>query len=425
MKKTTIAVSLVAALLLNTAQAITLPETDCAKSGGDARCKVSGSDSIGQGLPFNLGGFVSFGSGFVDVAENAVYVPVEFGGQQDNRGVIFKVDLKTGNRSVVSGYDGEEWHGKAPQYVSGRGEKFSPYDLGRVEVVRPGPGGSLLALVDKGLQERTEIIRIDRKSGDRSVVWASRVYADSANEGPSSVRTNEAKLGINGTSDGLCRASDDRIGLKPSEVLETDGKYIYLFMQGAPSGTGTGLVRVPVTGGKCEWVSRYYQDGTSDIGSGATVNTLSPAVFDSAFANGKFYGVTGPVPSGNVLFSIDTRTGERQTISIRNEVTPARSKGTGDVAVGRTGRMALTGDSKQAVTLFPTLNDTYFEPVVVDIQSGERFVSEASAGSLSSGRDSNGRIVAGLPGTDQFVVAFNGALHIWDGATGNSYVLSR
>lgn len=419
--------ALTAALLtfasLGTVKAITLPNVDCKKTSGDARCRVGGP-SVGQGLPFDLGGYVFFGSGFVDAAENAVYVPVEIGSQQDNQGVVFKVDLKTGNRTVVSGYDGEEWKGKAPRYVSGNNENFMPYDLGRVEVVRPGPGGSLLALVDKGLQQRTEIIRIDRKTGDRSIVWASRVFDDSAREGPTSIRTNEARIGISGEPGGLCRAADNRVGLKPSEVMETDGQYVYLFMQGAPAGSGAGLVRVPVAGGKCEWLSRYYQTGESDIGSGATLNTLMPLVFDSALKNGKFYAVNGPVPNGNTFFSIDTKTGERQTVSLLNTNTPARSKGTGNVAVGRTGRLAIS-DSGKVATLFAEINDSDFEPIVVDLKTGNRAYSEVKAGSLTSGRDSSGRIVASIPGSDKFVVAFGKALHIWDAATGNSYTLSR
>ena len=86
--------------------------------------------------------------------------------------------------------------------------------------------------------------------------------------------------------------------------------------------------------------------------------------------------------------------------------------------------MAITGDG-QALTLFADINDSDFQPIVVDLKTGERGYAAVTAGSLKSGRDSSGRIVANVPGTDKFIVGFGGALHVWDGATGNSYVLSR
>lgn len=426
MKRMTVLTLTAALTVLGAAQAaVKLPDVNCATDKNNARCNFSSSNAgkTGTGLPFDLGGYVFLRSGFVDAANNVAYVPVDFGGQQDNQGVIFKVDLATGNRSIVSGYDGEEWHGKGLDYVNGSGQKANAYDMGRVQVVRPGPdSNSILALVDKGLQSRTEIFKVDLKTGDRSLVWANRVFDDSARDGPTSIRTIE-KERSNLSSDTLCRGGD-RVGLKPSETFETDGKNIYLFMVNNPAGTGTGLVKVPVTGGACTWVSQYWPDGQNVVGSGSTINTITPAIFASALVGKEFMGINGPVPDGNRLFAINVEDGTRRNVSLLNNNAPARTVGKGDAAVGYGGRMAVSHDGL-AATIRKDSNDDYFEPTLVDLSNGERIGTEAKAGSLKSGRDSNSSFVAAIPGTHKFLVAFGKALHVWDAETGNSYVLSQ
>ncbi len=403
------------------ASALKLPAVDCSKS-QDARCRNADIGKVGQGLPFYLGGYTTIGSGYVDAASNTLYVPVELGNQQDNQGVVMAVDLATGNRRVVSGYDGEEWIGKGQDYVDGSGRKATAYDLGRVEAVRPGPGGSILALVDKGLQARSEIFSIDPRTGDRALVWASKVFPDSARDGATSIRTIESSR-VGGEH--FCRsAGDDRVGLKPSETFEADGQYIYLFMPNQPSGTGIGLMRYPLAGGKCEWVSQYWPDGTGDVGSGPTINTLSPLVMTSAMVGGEFLAATGPNPGGNVLFGIKTAGGARRTVSALSQNNPARRKGEGADALGYSRRMAVTGDL--LLTLGSEPGNSSFEPVLIDLRTGNRSAVEAKSGSLKGvGRDSNANIVAGIPGTTQFIVAFDKGLHVLDVKTGQSYLLSK
>ncbi|TSA82989.1 hypothetical protein FNU79_12770 [Deinococcus detaillensis] len=403
--------------------ALNLPTVNCSKDASNVRCtlKDSNQGKIGSGLPFNLGGLVKIGSGYVDAASNSVMVPVEFGGQQDNQGVVMRVDLATGNRSVVSGYDGEEWHGSGVKYVSDKGQSAEAYDLGRVEVVRPGPSGSILALVDKGLQQRTEIIKIDSKTGNRTLIWASRVFNDAAPSGPSAIRDIE-KSRFNQSSDSLCKGGD-KTSLKPAETFEADAQNLYLMMVNNPSGTGAGLVKVPLAGGSCTWVSQYFADGTSQVGSGATINTLSPLVFASALVGGEFVTATGPNPSGNTLLAVNTKDGTRRTISLKNVQTPARSKGSGDAQVGYLGTLATGGAG--IATIRTGANDDYSDVVLIDPASGDRTLKQIKVGSLSSGRDSDVNIVAAIPGTKQYVVSFKKVLHIWDAATGTSWVLSQ
>lgn len=411
-----------ALLLAKSAQAaVRLPDVSCLRSTTDARCNVSAaSGSIGSGLPVALGGFVFVGSGFVDVGSNSLYVPVEFGAQQDNQGVVMRVDLATGSRTVISGYDGEEWRGHGASYVSDRGYASEAYDLGRVETVRPGPGGSILALVDQGLQSRTELIRIDPKSGDRTLIWASKVFGDAAPSGPTAIRDIEQSR-FNHGSAALCRGGD-KTALKPNETFETDGVNAYLFMANNPLGTGSGLVKIPLTSGSCTWLSHYFQDGTNEAGSGAAINTASPVIFGSALVGREFLAVTGPNPSGNTLFAIDTQTGERRTVSLKNVTSAARSKGSGEevgymgtLAVGR--RVVATGRLSTSASNFGT--------TLVDLQSGDRTYREPRSGTLSSGRSSDFTVVAAIPGTDKFIINFGKALHVWDAQTNDSYLLSK
>jgi len=399
--------------------AVRLPGTDCLKSSGP-RCQAGAIGKTGSGLPFALGGTVTLGSGYVDAASNALYLPVEFGAQQDTQGVVMRVDLATGNRTVLSGDDGEQMHGRGVAYVSDAGDRKEAYDLGRVLVVRPGPAGSLIALVDKGLQQRTELIRVDLKTGDRTLVWASKVFNDAARSSQTAIRDIEQSR-FNMGSASLCRGGD-RVGLKPTPTFETDTQNAYLFLNNNPSGTGTGLVKVPLTGGACTWVSQYFPDGSSPVGSGPVINTLSPLVFASTTSGPFFIAATGPNPSGNTLFAVHTRTGVRQTISANNVQVPARSVGTG-APLGYLGGMA-TGPAG-VVTARPASGSEDFAPVVVDPGTGDRTLTDAAAGPLKNGRDGSWNVVAAVPGSTLVIVAFGQALSVWEPVSGNSYLLSR
>jgi hypothetical protein len=422
MKNITLLLSLTLTLASTAQAAVRLPATDCAKTPSDARCKFSDSPTragkTGTGLPFALGGFELIGSGYVDEASNSLLVPVEFGSRDDNEGVVMRVDLATGNRTIVSGYDGEESKGTGVAYVSDRGYKSEAYGLNNVRTVRPGPSGSILALVGNG---RGELIKIDSKTGNRSLIWASKVFNDAAPSGPTAIRDIEAQR-FNFSSNALCRGGG-QAALSPSATFETDGQFAYLFMANNPAGTGIGLVKVPLNGGSCTWVSQYWPDGKTEIGSGPTVNTLSPMIYTSGLIGREFVAATGPNPTGNTLFAINTQTGERRTMSLNNVITPARSKGAGEAEVGYFGTLAI--GSAGIATLRGDVNSEYFEPVMVNPQTGDRKQLSTVSGSLKDVRDSSSNIVAAIPGTSKFIVAFGKALHVWDSKTGASFLLSQ
>ena len=115
MRHTTRLLALVLSLS-STASAVTLPTINCAKDAGNVRCSLKDANQgkVGSGPALNsrrprqdrlrVRG---------TLPATACSFPVELGGQQDNQGVVMRVDLSTGNRSIVSGYDGERWHGAA------------------------------------------------------------------------------------------------------------------------------------------------------------------------------------------------------------------------------------------------------------------------------------------------------------------------
>ncbi|ASN83154.1 hypothetical protein DFI_18305 (plasmid) [Deinococcus ficus] len=418
---------MIAAMLLTaTASAqVRLPNVNCA-AGKDARCtfKTDLNDygTTGEGLPFALGGFEKLGSGFVDAASNALFVPLDIALQEDNQGAVIRVDLSTGDRTMISGYDGQNRRGKGQAYTDDRGQPGEAWDLGGVRVLRPGPDGSILALVDKGLQHRTEILRIDPKTGDRTLVWASKIFSDSArDDAPGSIRTiekNVAKL----DSPALCRGGGVT-SLKPANTFEVDGTNLYLFMYNNPQGTGSGLSKVPLTGGSCTWISQYFPDGSSPVGSGNTINTLLPLILGSGKIGSEVLGTNGPNGGGGQVFAINVQTGERRTVSQLNTNAPARSVGKGDMRVGYLGQMAV-GDAGIATSRYEVGADS-FEIGLIDPKTGARSYGIAKTGTLKTGRDSSFTVVAAVPGTSKFIIAFDMALHVWDAKTQDSFLLSQ
>ncbi|AAF10305.1 hypothetical protein [Deinococcus radiodurans] len=395
------------------AQSVRLPDVDCSRTPQNARCTFRGGanagGSVGEGWPFLTGGLgESVGSGFVNAQENALYVPSEVGVQKDRLGGVVRVDLATGNRTLVSGaLDATVSRGSGVAWNGPRGEKATLYELGRVRAVRPGPGGTIYALVDKGSTERTEVLQIDPKTGNRNIVWANKVADDGYDPvaEPRSIKALELKQGINEAT--LCER------FKPSWSFETDGKNLYFFFE------KEGLARVQ-PGGKCEWVSRYTASGDSVTGSGPSFGTFMGYW---TVMQGQNVAVVGG-PSIDALVSFDTRTGERRFIS-RHDNVPAKRIGKNDVFVGYSGAPAFNGK------VFATTGYVGFESpflTIIDPKTGDRTAIEDWKGSLSGsagGRSSEMQVVAALPGRDEFILYYNGALHVANPKTGNSYVLSQ
>ncbi|MCB9524166.1 MAG: hypothetical protein H6702_12470 [Myxococcales bacterium] len=121
--------------------------------------------SVGAG-PSYAGVFnAEYLGGFLDAAEGAggrLYVAVGFGASTDRRGAVLTVDLATGDRTLLSG--------EHPfQGTVGEGPAF-----GTVLDVRRGPDGNLYAYVRQRQPGEQEIVRVDPRTGDRTLVWKGR-----------------------------------------------------------------------------------------------------------------------------------------------------------------------------------------------------------------------------------------------------------
>lgn len=403
-----IASALILGVLASTASAaVKLPAVTCP---GDARCKFSSDRSaygtVGEGIPFSLGGFTDrVGSGFISEADNALILAFETGGQLDNRGAIMKVDLATGNRTLISGtIDEMDSRGAGLAYTSDRGNRAQAWDLGNVYAVRPGPAGSVYALVDKLGEARSEILKVDLKTGNRTLVWASKLADDATSSSVAdSIQNVEARLGVNSASVNSCER------VKPFLTFEVDPKNGDLLLP-----TRRGLARV--TPGKgCVWVSKW--DGDVSVTGSGPVPAYN-VVQGSTLIGREVTTISGPGNTGLYATNIDT--GERRILSFLNSSTPARSKGKGDVYIGFLGAHAY------GKTLFLTTGYTSqqgFAATTVNA-AGDRAVIEGK-GSLSTGRSSDMSVVAAIPGTDKFIVWYEKALHVFDPATGQGYVLSQ
>lgn len=405
--------ALIVLTLLSTASAaVRLPDVDCTTASKDARCTLvtgpKGAGRIGTGTALNLGGFTdTLGSGFVDVSENALYLPFDTIGQTDAFGGIIKVDLATGNRTLVSGMldDTTGMRGKGATYVSDRGQNATEWGLGRVTTVRPGPdAGSLYALQDYGSPVRTTVLKIDKKNGDRSIVWANKLADDAAHSNnPNSIQNQEARLGI--TPANLC----ERTKPYPASFEVYKGALYFTNKEG--------VFRV-TPGQPCTWISRYdASSGSSLAGSGPTplLNVMSGTSLD-----GNLLTVTSG-PGQTYLMSTNLDTGERRLVSGFNARTPNKGPGAGEADIGFLGTHAATANY-YFTTGYTGILD--FVSTAVHKQTGERTALD-SGGSLSRGNTSNMNIVAAIPGTNTVIVWYEKALHVWDPEKDNSYVLSQ
>lgn len=397
------------ALASSAQAAVQLPNVNCNADAGNVRCtlKTSARDYglIGEGTPFSLGGFTdSVGTGFVDVSENALYVPFEAGGQMDNLGGVVRVDLKTGNRTLVSGKISDlEERGKGLTYINDRNQNATAWGLGRVLAVRPGPGGSLYALSNFGSSYRTEIVRIDKATGNRTIVWANRLADDASHSSRAdTIQNQEAALGIREAT--LC----NRAPANPSS-FEVYGGNLYV-------GSNGGVLKI-VPGVSCTWISQYEKDGTVLKGDGPAVKVS--VLTGTSLAGNELTLTTGPGATWLTATNLDT--GTRRVISGFDQGRPRQGPGTGEAYIGYLGTHAA-GQNVIATTGYTSITD--FTATVVDRKTGNRTVIEGK-GSLKRGRTSNMNIVANIPGTDTFIVWYERALHVWDARTGDAYILSQ
>ncbi len=382
---------------------------NCTKSASDPHCKdptPESAGSVGAGPAFfQTRGFDQIRNGFV--RDGKLFLAVEIGGQQDSSGGIYEVNLANGNRRVVSGLVNA-----SQDEVGGRmaGSPAADYNLGNVRDVKPLPNGHLAALVNKGTQERVEILEIDPKSGDRRLIWAHTQNRDT------NVRdTLEKQL----SAATYCKVpGDDRKAVPETFSFGVDAaSNFYLLSNNNPDGTGMGLFKVD-SSNTCTLISGWLNTGAALVGKGYKQVTTSGDVMRPSLLSGDtFYYVSGPNPEGWALVGINLKSGDRKLISLKG-ATASSGAGKGDVELGQYG-LALGSDG----FFYSSGLDRDFGVVKVDLKTGNRSLLRAKAGPLSKGIGDE-QYVFTVPDSPILIVARGKALYQFNPATGMSNLLS-
>jgi hypothetical protein len=388
-----------------TTAAPTVLTVDCAKKADDARCKKlpsSDAGSIGDGPSFYQGGFSDAITGGFATAD-AVYVSVSYG---DENGAVFKVDLATGNRTLISGkLNDNDSRGKGLRFkgsASSASDDASAYTLGRANDLRLLPNGNLV-VVGSG---RAKLVEVDVKSGDRKLLFASELAPEMH---PGGLREKESlKL------DDLCPNSGYGPNAIPSNfaLAALPGGEVVLAQEQNPRATGSGFWQIK--GGKCTALS-MYKDGEDSAGSG--YKSPGNIVTSMIYVNNLVYALSGFGGDG-YLISLDPKTGERRAVSHRDRV-KSKNVGAGEDGLGGYG-LAYNN-----LGFFTSKSErSGFGIVRVDPKTGERSKVIAKTGPLSKNVSDDVQPLFTIPGSDLLIVGMERGLFVLDVKTGNSSTLS-
>ncbi|WP_293909655.1 hypothetical protein [Deinococcus sp.] len=395
---------------LGSAQAAGVKVVDCAKQSDTAVCKrpsTANVATIGEGVPFYNGGFGDkIVGGFVQ--GGAGIFAVSLGDQ----GIIVSVDLATGNRTLVSGMaDANTSRGKSTlMYKLRDGTTELPaYVLGGIRDVKPLPNGNYVALINANSTSRTQLVEVNAKTGDRSLIWADEVAGDTH---PGGLQDKEQY-----DRGRRCLESADGRRLIPSPFgMAVDaGGAVYLGLNNNPNGSGFGFARI--RGGRCELFSYYDFQLGDKTGSGFKAPRLEIGAM--TFAGNTVYAVHG---FGNeaLLTSLNPASGERALVSAVNR-TPSSRRGQGERGVGYKG-LAVSAAGLYSVRVGDGGNG--FEMTKVDLSSGNRSPVPALSGPLKSPISDDEPRVFAVPGSPLLLICMERALMVFDPVSGNSSVLS-
>lgn len=218
-----------------------------------------------------------YSGGFVDAEAGELVVAAYWGGGSARRGLVLAVDLATGDRRVVSG----RWLDEAGT-ERGRGEGA---DFQYLVDVQRGPDGALYAWSDPADPSSHEILRVDPKSGARTLVWKSRAPAFGqlrAGDGKTMVQTHDHGFG-----------------------LDADGGF---FVGVSNPQTGHGVMKVSADGKTCRPVALSSKDAALARGAGPELRGF---VQGYTLHGGKLHAFT---QQPHQLLEIDPATGDRKVL---------------------------------------------------------------------------------------------------------------
>lgn len=317
--------------------------------------------SIGEGPHFGIGMFPGVGGGFLDAANERIVIGARFGVDVAPGGMVATVDLRTGERTFVSGHYEDPANGPT-QVGSG-----APLDF--VHDVAPTATG-WVALGQVGFD--TAIVTVDPATGARTSV----------------------------TPDGGSGCADpegNEITIDPYTIAVTqDGTVLTTFRGSNP---GIGVVGYDADG--CHVVSRMGAVGPS-IGMGP--EQTGGYFVDIEVDGGTLWALEWQTQS---LFSIDLATGNRKRVSSSsNTTTVGEGPAIGTQSLAVTDAGIVTYD-----------DETY---TLVDPSTGMRTAIPMD-GPLVYGAD--GHVLA-HPNAPWIVVLADVGVAVLDTATGNSNVIS-
>lgn len=274
-----------------------------------------------------LRGDKAYTGGFVDQAAREFIVGARFSDSGFTlTGLVFAINVDTGARRIVTGTFPDPATGvvrvgcaaSPSQCMSGM--RIAD-DLGGVEDVRPDPNdpASLIALVN-GAGLGTQLWRVNKASGARSLIWAEVINAQQAAIEPSS--TMNASQCWNGVPTAGTMVGGIRVvQINPMGwAMDPQGNhYLGVIPSGAPLGPN-GIVRIDAAGTSCAWVTRYFRDPPSssgvqngwrgmDLGSGPT-SVVSGRWGALLWHDGQLWGT-----SDSAIARIDVATGNRVVVT--------------------------------------------------------------------------------------------------------------
>lgn len=245
-----------------------------------------GPSIAGLHLAEYLGGFLDESEG----PEGTIYVSGGFGPSLDRAGVILKVDVATGDRTVLmeSGpYEGPSW-----------GE-LGAFDrrVGYVHDVQPGPGRTLYAFADDSYERNEMVLAIDRDTGAVELVWTTNgLYGET-------------------TPFGFCETTDSPYRLQLSTTgfaVDPEGR---VYLPFANPTQGRGILRLSADFTSCEVVTGIgIPEATRGEGP-----FLSGFVQGFTFHEGRLYAFT---TAPKQFFAVDLATGDRTLLAEPAGVTP-------------------------------------------------------------------------------------------------------
>lgn len=378
-------------LLAHARGVVQLPAVDCIAEPQEIRCifEKHRFGSIGQGPSFNFKEFVSMGSGYIDKQRNKIYVPIEIGYQDDEKSLVMEVDLITGDRQVISGYDGYEWYGE--------GMTSDSKSWGYISTLRRGPNGQILALINK--KNMTYLMSINPENGGRHLIWKS-------------------------TSLYLGMTDSCQVSKRISSTFEMNQHTVYFLAVHQSVKNRLELIKANLNEEgienchKMSIVSGENQKVDDSIFQGLDIQKIS-----SGIRKNELIAVGKVNQKGNIMLSIQLETGKYKVLSFFDMKNTLKSKGGGSIQIGFLGKLAI--GRQYIATLRASDKDAYPDIILVDPRTGNRILKQNQIGSLSHGRDISTNIVASIPNTDQYIIAFGKALHAWDASTGQAFLVSQ